>query len=368
MAPSAIEAETPSTISNGNAPSKGSRLLRAPLKASGLLDQHHFFESTTIIGREYPDVQIADLMRSPQRDQYIRDLAITVSQRCVVFFRKQDGMTPELQKELALLLGSLTGRPATNGLHIHPLVEGKMEVDFIDRNVNVISSHISQKLQGEEYGDRYRFSSGGWHSDMGWEERPSDYAVLKMNETPHSGGDTLWASGYEVYDRLSARMQRFLDGLTAVHDNPQFIAQAQRVGFKIHPGPRGAPENVGTHLTATHPLIRTNPVTGWKSVFSSFGGTPRINELTPQESDQMLKYLAKMCHQNHDLQVRFKWGVNDIAIWDNRCAYHTATKDLDGSGPRTGRRTAGIGEEPYLDPASTSRREALAAKEISGWR
>jgi hypothetical protein len=74
-------------------------------------------------------------------------------------------MTPELQKELALLLGSLTGRPAANGLHIHPLVEGKMEVDFIDRDVNVISSQISQKFEGERYGDRYSFASRGWHNE-----------------------------------------------------------------------------------------------------------------------------------------------------------------------------------------------------------
>jgi alpha-ketoglutarate-dependent taurine dioxygenase len=161
---------------------------------------------------------------------------------------------------------------------------------------------------------------------MSWESMPSDYAVLKMNETPHSGGDTLWASGYEVYDRLSTHVQKFLDGLTASHDVPQFIAQAERVGFNIHPGPRGAPENVGTHLTATHPLIRTNPVTGWKSVFSSGGNTPRINELTKQESDETLKYLASTCNQNHDIQVRFKWRVNDIAIWDNRSAYRGSSQ------------------------------------------
>ena len=106
---------------------------------------------------------------------------------------------------------------------------------------------------------------------MSWEIMPSDYAVLMMKDTPHSGGDTLWASGYEAYDRLSRPMQQMLDQLTATHDNPQFIAQAARNGFNIHPGPRGAPENTGTHLKAVHPLIRTNPVTGWKSVFSSFG-------------------------------------------------------------------------------------------------
>jgi alpha-ketoglutarate-dependent taurine dioxygenase len=31
--------------------------------------------------------------------------------------------------------------------------------------------------------------------------------------------------------------------------------------------PRGAPDNVGNALRAIHPVIRTNPVTGWKSLF-----------------------------------------------------------------------------------------------------
>ena len=48
---------------------------------------------------------------------------------------------------------------------------------------------------------------------------PSDYAILKITHLPEdeSGGDTLWASGYEVYDRLSPPLQKFADGLKAVH-------------------------------------------------------------------------------------------------------------------------------------------------------
>ena len=190
---------------------------------------------------------------------------------------------------------------------------------------------------------------------------PSDYAVLKMRETPSSGGgDTLWASAYEVYDRLSTPFQRFLEGLTAVQNNPPFIAQSKRLGFSIHPGPRGAPENVGTHLTTVHPVIRTNPVTGWKSVYASHGNVEWICELTQQESDQVVGYLNRLTWENHDLQCRFRWEVDSVAIWDNRCTFHTATADLEaGMGPRTGNRSVSCGERPYLDPESTGRREGL---------
>jgi hypothetical protein len=49
---------------------------KEPLKVSGALPSN-YFEVTSIIGREYPDVQISELMTSPRRDEYIRDLAIT---------------------------------------------------------------------------------------------------------------------------------------------------------------------------------------------------------------------------------------------------------------------------------------------------
>lgn len=64
--------------------------------------------------------------------------------------------------------------------------------------------------------------------------------------------------------------------------------------------------------------------------------------------------------ENHDLHVRHRWeNVNDIAIWDNRSSYHAATPDHAGFGHRTGRRAVSVGERPYLDPGSKSRRATL---------
>lgn len=48
-----------------------------------------------------------------------------------------------------------------------------------------------------------------------------------------------------------------------------------------------------------------------------------------------------------------------LAIWDNRSVFHTATFDYDGLGDRFGNRAVGVGERPYFDPKSVSRREAL---------
>lgn len=213
---------------------------------------------------------------------------------------------------------------------------------------------------------------------MTFEHVPSDYAILKMRKVPPTGGDTIWASGYEMYDRLSAPYRRFLEGLTAKHANPDFQAAAARVGFEIYPGPRGAAENVGQDLIANHPVVRTNPVTGWKSIYGALNQIDQLNELAPPESEEVLRYLGQLLINNHDLQCRFKWGVDDVAIvsfslsrvgvdiadrqllkWDNRSSFHTGTPDVDVNHTRTGNRAVSMGEVPYLDPMSTSRREAL---------
>jgi alpha-ketoglutarate-dependent taurine dioxygenase len=176
--------------------------------------------------------------------------------------------------------------------------------------------------------------------------------------------DTLWASGYELYDRLSTPYQRFFDNLTATYAQPGFAESAKKNGFELYSAARGAPENVGNVLEAIHPVIRTNPVTGWKSIFAVGHHVQKINELTDEESKHALEWFVQLIADNHDLQVRHRWeNPNDLAIWDNRSVYHTATFDYDGLGARTGQRAVSLGEKPYFDAKSTSRLEALSAEE-----
>lgn len=163
-----------------------------------------------------------------------------------------------------------------------------------------------------------------------------------------------------MYDRLSKPYQKFFESLTATYAQPGFGEAAKANGFELYSKPRGAPENVGTDLKATHPVIRTNPVTGWKSIFGVGHHVAKINELTDEESKRALDWFVSLIVENHDLQVRHRWqNVNDLAIWDNRSVYHTATYDYEGLGARTGQRAVSLGERPYLDPNSKSRREAL---------
>ena len=110
---------------------------------------------------------------------------------------------------------------------------------------------------------------------------------------------TLWASGYEVYDRLSPALAQFLEGLTATHEAKFFHEEAARLGNPLRTTIRGSPLNQGPALEAVHPIIRTNPVTGWKSVYVNRGFTRRINGVTKDESDVLLQYLFNVSRRKH---------------------------------------------------------------------
>lgn len=130
------------------------------------------------------------------------------------------------------------------------------------------------------------------------------------------------ASAYEAYDRLSPAYARFIEGLTAYREAKRFVDIAERLGNPLREGFRGNPLNVGPGLEANHPLVRTNPITGWKGLFVNKGFTKRINELTSDESEKTLTYLFALTIDNHDRQVRFKRQKNDVAIWSNTSTVH----------------------------------------------
>lgn len=181
---------------------------------------------------------------------------------------------------------------------------------------------------------------------------------------PPTGGDTLWASGYELYDRLSTPFKTLADTLVARCAQPRFNLAAEQGGFRIHPGPRGSPENVGEKLEAFHPFVRTNPVTGWKSIFGAGHHFQEFEDLESRESDILRAYIIELLTSHHAGQVRYRWGENDLAIWDNRSTFHAATPDYDGLGDRGGVRAVSLGERPYFDPNSRSRREELGVGQL----
>lgn len=114
-----------------------------------------------------------------------------VSERGVVFFRAQDGLSNDLQKELILRLGNLAGRPATSGLHIHPILNSERELGGNDPEISTISSIQHEKFYKKANSDELspkKQNTAQWHSDIAFEPVPADYTSLRLVQLPKTGG------------------------------------------------------------------------------------------------------------------------------------------------------------------------------------
>ena len=65
-----------------------------------------------------------------------------------------------------------------------------------DDEVSVLSSTQDNEIYGNAFNNKDVNAKEGWHTDIPFENIPSDYALLRLTELPQGGGgDTLWASG-----------------------------------------------------------------------------------------------------------------------------------------------------------------------------
>lgn len=181
-----------------------------------------------------------------------------------------------------------------------------------------IGQHVGKKTNSQESddprvrkfyasGDVPRVSGNLWHTDQSCAPVPPMASILYLHTIPdNGGGDTGYASMYAAYDALSERMKVHLDGLTAVHEGKHLFGE-------------GTPD-------AVHPVVARHPESGRKLLFVNPGFTIRINDIPPEESDALLKYLFEHCLRP-EWTTRFKWEPHSIAFWDNRCVWHRAIGD-----------------------------------------
>lgn len=192
---------------------------------------------------------------------------------------------------------------------------------------------------------------------MTYEEQPPSYTSLKVLTGPPrgGGGDTLWSSQYAAYDMLSPAMQTYLSSLRALHSADLQAQGTRELGRTVRRAP----------VTTSHPLIRTNPVTGWNSLFFNPGFVTKIVGVPKTESDAIIAFLNEIVATSPEIHARFQWGKGDVAIWDNRCTNHSASY---GFAPhrRHAVRVAVRAERPVLLPPGGEAGEAGRSQEEEG--
>jgi taurine dioxygenase len=176
-----------------------------------------------------------------------------------------------------------------------------------------------------------------WHADVTWRECPSLGAVLRAIDVPAVGGDTLWADMGAAYDLLPEAVKARIDGLVAVHD------WIDTFGRAMEPATRDAlrPD----FPAVEHPVVRTHPETGRRTIFVNAAFTQHVVGLDPDESGELLDYLYRQAAYP-EYQCRIHWAPGDVVFWDNRAAQHYAASDYYPQ-RRVMERVSIAGDRPY---------------------
>jgi taurine dioxygenase len=161
----------------------------------------------------------------------------------------------------------------------------------------------------------YRRGAEGFHTDGAYDQEPFKATQLYALAIPSRGGDTLFANAYAAYDALPQRLKQRLDGV-----NGAFAYGGRRGGSPL------LNKEDQEWTPVFHPIIRTHPETGRKSLYFDPGKIVDIVGAERAESDALIAELAGYMIQPEG-EYRHKWRKGDIVIWDNRCSYHKAAGD-----------------------------------------
>ena len=86
-------------------------------------------------------------------------------------------------------------------------------------------------------------------------------------------------------------------------------------------------EKQALYPPARHPVIRTHPETGQRTIYTNRSFVREIEGCTPEESAEIVGHLERQI-MNPSVQCRIRWSVDTFVMWDNRAVQHFATDDF----------------------------------------
>src|SRR6516162_4619987 len=245
----------------------------------------------------------------------------------VVVFRRQI-LSSEQQIEFSRRFGELE-------IHIVKkyLLPGYPEILLISNIRNERGEHIGLADAG--------FT---WHSDTSYRRRPSRCSLLYAKEVPQRDGqplgDTVFANAIAAYEALPETMKQRLAGLKAIH------RYSARKRVADSPRPKLTQAQLDETPDIVHPIVRTHPYTGRKSLYVTAGECIGIEGMPDDEAVDLIAELDAHCVRPEFL-YRHKWQVGDLLMWDNTSSMHLAICDYALPERRLMHRTTVIGTVPF---------------------
>lgn len=159
-----------------------------------------------------------------------------------------------------------------------------------------------------------------WHSDKAFRPTGSRMVLLYGDELPPSGGDTQFANMQLAYEALSPADKKLISGLRAVHSF-EYMRNA------LMKRPLSDLERSVVPAPHAHPLVRTDPQTGGKSLFLGMYACEIVG-MPLTEGKALIDRL-----QEHATQPQFvythQWRKGDFLVWNNLPLLHRALPNFE---------------------------------------
>lgn len=254
-------------------------------------------------------------LRDPLSDALFDAVMDVWNQSRVIVFRDQK-LEPEDQLRFGRRVGDLSV--------IHT-------AEFAGEDPSIM--YISNVKEDGEYVHALPVGEMMFHIDQCYTPKPAKATILYAMEIPKEGGNTLFADMIAAYDALDEQTKAEIEGLKALNVYDYDAGATHTAAEVSEDAPRYA-----------HPIARTHPVTGQKSLFINRLMTRAIVGMDEKEGRALLEKLFR--HQENPAFVyEHRWRLGDLLMWDNRCTLH-ARRDFDPEEKRLMRRLTVLGEEP----------------------
>lgn len=269
-----------------------------PVAASPVLGEYDFAglglePLGPVLGAEVSGVDLAE----PLDGEVVAAIHAALLKHKVLVFRDQD-ITHQQHIAFGRCFGELESHPVMAHVPGHPEI---LHIEPGDTEPVTLATHPLRRPENK------------WHADVTFREQPSMGGVLRARKLPQFGGDTLFADTEAVLADLPKETRVRLAHLKAEHDILRTYGHRVSDTRRAELRRRFPPQ--------THPVIRTHPETGAKSLFVNHEFTTRLLGVDERESAELLSWLTDRV-KAPEYQLRLRWAPNTVVFWDNRCTQH----------------------------------------------
>jgi len=182
----------------------------------------------------------------------------------------------------------------------------------------VMTDEMREKLGDRSFGgldDRRPGLFETFHCDDTYTAEPAIATVLHARELPPSGGGPTYfldmRAAYELLDPVTQARLSTLRVRYAYNNQDAFPPR------RAARGPADVLEEV------SHPLLRTHPVVGTRSLFLDLDRAKHVENMPVAEGRALLQMLQDQAEANAP-RCQHDWRDHDVLVWDNASVQHKA--------------------------------------------